>query len=135
MMTPLLAMARSSALDGAMVSTQGSYNNDYTKPLLFLSDGSYLSGSASTQRLQGNRWGTMNEAGNYPGQASAVAVYLLVPNPPFKTPVSADALIWGIMALLTLAMVLVPFIPGVRSQTKVPRVYRLIWREHYRNAS
>jgi hypothetical protein len=134
MMTALLAMARTSALDGALVSTQGFYNNDYTKPLLFLGDGSYLSGLASNQHLQGNQWGMMNEEGNYPGQAWLWLYTFWYQIPPFKTSGNADALIWAIMALLTLALVLVPFIPGVRSLPKFLRVYRLIWREHYRNA-
>ncbi len=36
------------------------------------------------------------------------------------------------MAVLSLAFVLVPFIPGVRSIPRWTKVYRLIWRQHYR---
>jgi hypothetical protein len=133
MMTALLDMARSSALDGALVSTQGFYNNDYTKPLLFLGDGSYLSGLASNQHLGGDQWGMMNEEGNYPGQAWLWLYTFWYQISPFKSSGNADALIWAIMALLTLVLILVPFIPGLRSVPKLTRVYRIIWREHYRN--
>ena len=44
----------------------------------------------------------------------------------------ADALVWAFMMLLTLALILVPFIPGVRSIPRLVPVYRLIWRDHYR---
>jgi len=35
MMTGLLSMARSGALDGALLATPQLYSTDYTKPLLF----------------------------------------------------------------------------------------------------
>jgi hypothetical protein len=36
------------------------------------------------------------------------------------------------MMLLTLALILVPFIPGLRSIPRLVPIYRLIWRDHYR---
>jgi hypothetical protein len=38
------------------------------------------------------------------------------------------------MALLSVALVCIPFIPGVRSLPRWLRVYRLIWRDYYRVA-
>jgi hypothetical protein len=43
-------------------------------------------------------------------------------------------LIWGIMGILSLAFVLIPFIPGVRSIPCWIPLYRLIWRGYYREA-
>ena len=40
MMTALLVMARSGSLDGALLSSPRFYGTDYSKPLLFLADGS-----------------------------------------------------------------------------------------------
>ncbi len=37
------------------------------------------------------------------------------------------------MMVLTLALVLVPFIPGVRSIPRKIPIYRLIWRDYYRS--
>jgi hypothetical protein len=36
------------------------------------------------------------------------------------------------MMALSAALVLLPFIPGLRSISRATRVYRLIWRDHYR---
>jgi hypothetical protein len=37
----------------------------------------------------------------------------------------------ALMMVLSLGLLLVPFIPGIRSIPRKTRVYRLIWREHY----
>jgi len=37
------------------------------------------------------------------------------------------------MMVLTLALVLVPFIPGVRSIPRMIPLYRLIWRDYYKD--
>jgi hypothetical protein len=37
------------------------------------------------------------------------------------------------MMLLTLLLALVPFIPGLRSIPRWTRIYRLIWRQHYKD--
>ena len=39
------------------------------------------------------------------------------------------------MMVLTLGLILLPFIPGLRSIPRWTRVYRLIWRQHYRQLS
>ena len=41
-------MARSGALDGALLSSRQFYGTDYTKPLLFIADGQYLANLAQT---------------------------------------------------------------------------------------
>ncbi len=119
MMDSLLAFARSGGLDGALVTHSQFYATDYTKPLLFMADSSYLQGLAQQDHLLGGQWGMMNETGNFPGQAWLWLYTFWYQISPFKTSHNADALIWAIMAILTLALILVPFIPGVRS---IPRV-------------
>jgi hypothetical protein len=39
------------------------------------------------------------------------------------------------MGVLSLAFVLVPFLPGVRSLPRHVPIYKLIWREHYRSVA
>src|SRR5665648_417318 len=51
---------------------------------------------------------------------------------PFSTSDNADALVWGLMAVLSLVFVCLPFIPGLRSLPRHLGVHRLIWRQHYR---
>ncbi len=53
--------------------------------------------------------------------------------PPFKTSSNADFQVWAVMMLLTLLLALVPFIPGLRSIPRWTRIYRLIWRQHYKD--
>jgi hypothetical protein len=132
MLSGLLGMARTGSLDADLLSSPQFYGTDYTKPLLFLADGSFLASKASVEHLQGTQWGMMNETGNYPGQAWLWLYTMWYQVSPFTTSHNADALIWSIMMLLTLALLLVPFIPGVRSIPRVVPVYRLIWRDHYR---
>ena len=115
MMAGLLGFARSGGLDGALVTHSQFYATDYTKPLLFMADSSYLQGLAQQDHLLGGQWGMTNETGNFPGQAWLWLYTFWYQISPFKTSVNADALIWAIMAVLTLAVILVPFIPGVRS--------------------
>ncbi|MDP9259819.1 MAG: hypothetical protein M3Q31_25165 [Actinomycetota bacterium] len=134
LMAGILAQARSGGLDGALISTSRFYQTDYTKPLLFLADGSYLSGLAEKQNLLGEQWGMMNETGNYPGQPWLWLYTFWYQVPPFSTSDNADAQIWAIMALLSLGFVAIPFIPGVRSIPRYLPLYRLIWRDYYRTA-
>jgi hypothetical protein len=134
MMDGLLTMARSGGLDGALISTNRFYQTNFTKSLLFLADGSYLESLASQQNLLGDQWGMMNETGNFPGQAWLWLYSFWYQIPPFATSENADAQIWGIMGILSLLLVLVPFIPGVRSIPRWIPIYRLIWRDYYRKA-
>ena len=133
MMTQLLALAQSGGLDGALLAQGRFYQTDYTKPLLFLADGTYLEDLARAQHLGGDQWGMMNETGNYPGQAWLWLYTFWYQVKPFSTSGNADALVWSLMALLTLVFVLVPFIPGVRSIPKLIPIHRLIWRDYYRD--
>jgi len=132
MFAALLTMADSGALDASLTSSPNFYGTDYTKPLLFLADGSFLANRADAQHLSGDQWGMMNETGSYPGQAWLWLYTMWYQVAPFKTSTNADALVWGVMALLTLLLLLVPFIPGLRDIPRLVPVYRLIWRDHYR---
>jgi hypothetical protein len=134
MMASLLTDARSGGLDGALISTNRFYQTNFTKSLLLLADGGYLESRAEQQHLLGGQWGMMNETGNYPGQAWLWLYSFWYQISPFSTSENADAQIWAIMAVLSLAFVFVPFIPGVRSLPRWLRVYRLIWRDYYREA-
>jgi hypothetical protein len=128
----LLGFARGGGLDGALVTHSQFYATDYTKPLLFMADSTYLEGLAQQDHLLGGQWGMTNETGNYPGQSWLWLYTFWYQISPFKTSTNADALIWAIMVILTLALILVPFIPGVRSIPRRLPVYRLIWRDYYR---
>jgi hypothetical protein len=138
MTTDLLGMATSGELDSQMVDqSSGFFQTNYTKPLLFLADSSYLDDFAAGQHLQGGQWGMMNETGNFPGQAWLWLYSFWYQLPAFGTEGTtlgdnADAIIWAIMMILSLALILLPLIPGLRSIPKKIPVYKLIWRNYYR---
>ena len=126
------SMARSGALDGALLASRQFYGTDYTKPLLFIADGQYLATLADNQHLSGDQWGMMNETGQWPGQAWLWLYTLWYQVPPANTSANGDIQVFAIMIGLTILLALVPFIPGLRSIPRWTRLYRLIWREHYR---
>ncbi|HYW22749.1 MAG TPA: hypothetical protein VE953_01210 [Terriglobales bacterium] len=132
MMANLLQIARAGALDGYLLSTGGFYQTDYTRPLLFMGDGTYLSSLASDQHLLGNQWGMMNETGSYPGQTWLWLYTLWYQVPPFNGNANADLMVVITMAGLSAALVLLPFIPVVRSIPRWVPLHRLIWRDYYR---
>ena len=129
----LESMARSGALDGALLASPQLYATNYTNPLLFIADGTYLADQAGLRHLQGDQWGMMNETGNFPGQAWLWLYTMWYQVPPMNTSSNGDIEVWAIMMALTLLLALVPFIPGLRSIPRWLGVYRLIWRDHYRS--
>jgi hypothetical protein len=139
----LTDMATSGSYDGIFMAQGGFYKLDYTKQILFMGDGSYLDDAATAANLQGNSWGMMNETGSWPGQAWLWGYSLWYQLPIFNaaddaTGVSAtltsgaDAIIFYIMAVLSLLLVLLPFIPGLRSIPRWIPVHRLVWMDYYR---
>ncbi|MEZ5117848.1 MAG: hypothetical protein R2737_16425 [Candidatus Nanopelagicales bacterium] len=135
----LTDMASSGALDGVLMARGGAYQTDYTVPILFLGDGSYLDDAATAANLQGNTWGMMNETGSFPGQAWLWGYSLWYQLPQFNSDnpddfltTNADAIIFSIMAALSLGLMFLPFIPGLRSIPRWIPVHRLIWRNYYR---
>ncbi|MGD0875098.1 MAG: hypothetical protein ABSA14_08915 [Acidimicrobiales bacterium] len=129
----LESMARTGALDGALLQSPQLYATNYTNPLLFIADGTYLADQAGLRHLQGDQWGMMNETGNFPGQAWLWLYTFWYQVNPMKSSSNGDVEVWAIMMVLTVLLALVPFIPGVRSIPRKLGIYRLIWRVHYRS--
>jgi hypothetical protein len=133
MMPALLSFAQSGGLDGALLTSKQFYQSDYTKPLLLLADGGLLANRAEAEHLLGAQWGMMNETGSYPGQVWLWLYTFWYQIKPFSTSANADILVMAIMGVLSLALILVPFIPGVRDVPRWIPIYKLIWRNHYRS--
>ncbi len=132
MFNTLLANARSGSLDGILLASGTFYQTDYTKSLLFLNE-SALPNKADAEHLSGDQWGMMNEPGMYPGQAWLwlYTLWYQVPAPPFNGP-NADIAIAVVMVVLTALLFFVPVIPGLKDLPRYVRLYRVIWRDHYR---
>ncbi len=132
LMNSLLGVARTGGLDGLLLQTGHFYQTDYTRPLLFMGDGSYLPGLADAQHLTGDQWGLMNETGSYPGQTWLWLFTLWYQIPPFNAAANADLVVVILMVVLTGLLALVPFIPGLRDIPRWVPIHRLIWRRYYR---
>jgi hypothetical protein len=132
LMGSLLTFAQSGGLDGALLTSKQFYQTDYTKPLLFMADGGVLTDRAMTEHLVGTQWGMMNETGSYPGQVWLWLYTFWYQTKPFSTSTNADILVMAVMGVLSLAFVLIPFLPGVRDLPRRLPIYKSIWRDHYR---
>ncbi len=135
MMAGLLGFAQSGGLDGALLTSNQFYQTDYTKPLLFMADGGVLANRAQAEHLLGGQWGMMNETGSYPGQVWLWLYTFWYQIKPFTTSwaANADIAVMAVMGVLSLALILVPFIPGLRDIPRWIPIYKLIWRDHYRS--
>ncbi|HVS49584.1 MAG TPA: hypothetical protein VHJ99_11860 [Candidatus Dormibacteraeota bacterium] len=139
MMSNLLGVAQAGGLDGLLVINGRFYQTDYTLPLLFMGDGTYLSGLAAQAHLTGSQWGMMNETGSYPGQTWLWLYTMWYQVPPFTSTTgflgfnssNADLGIIILMTVLTAALALVPFIPILRDIPRWVPIHRLIWRQYY----
>jgi len=127
----LLALAKTGGLEGALTSSGNFYGGDQTRSLLLLSDGAYLEDLAVAQNLGGDQWGMMNEVGNAPGQPWMWLYTFWYQVKPFSTSDNADAEVWALMMLLTLLLMFIPFIPGLRSIPRWIPIHRLVWRNYY----
>jgi hypothetical protein len=134
LMTGLLGLARTGALDGLLLSNGNLYQTDFTLPLLFMGDGSYLSNLAADQHLTGDQWGMMNETGIYPGQTWLWLFSFWYQIPPFNTAANTDLVVIILMIVLTALLAFVPFIPILRDIPRWIPIHRLIWRRYYRDS-
>jgi len=139
MMSNLLVMGQSGALDGLLQINGRFYQTDYTPALLFMGDGAYLDGLADHWSLHGDQWGMMNETGQYPGQTWLWLYTMWYQVWPFNSDTgflglngdNADLGVIILMTLLTAALALVPLIPILRDIPRWVPIHRLIWREYY----
>ena len=133
----LTDMAKGGALDAALLSQGGFFQTDNTKQILFFGDGSYLDDAGTAANLQGGTWGMMNETGRYPGQAWLWLYSFWYQIPPFNNEESkpiganADAYIMAVMGVLSLGLILIPVIPGIKSLPMRVPIHRGIWRQYY----
>jgi hypothetical protein len=139
LMDRMLTLARSGGLDALLLTSNHFYQTDFSRPLLFLDDGAYIGNLAQAQNLTGSQWGMMNETGRYPGQAWLWLYTMWYQVPPFNSDsgflgvssANADLAVVVVMLVLSLLLIFVPFIPGLRDLPRWIPIHKLIWRRHY----
>lgn len=129
-----LNLSKTGLLESAIDGTGPMPLTNRTKSLLLLSDESLADGIyADKLDMTGDQWGIIKETGNYPGAVWLWFYTSLYHFPPFSNSDSADLLVVIAVAVITLLLMFTPFIPGLRSLPRWLKVYRLIWRDHYRD--
>jgi hypothetical protein len=137
LMESLLNMTRSGGLDDALASNGGFYNSDYTNSILLLGDSaaaqdnSYWNQIVTAEHLQGSQWGVMNETGSWPGQPWLWLYTMWYQISPMNSSGNGDVLVLAIMVALSLVLLAVPFIPGLRGIPRIVPIHRIIWRSYY----
>ena len=126
-----LTLARSGALDTDLLAQQPFYGTNFTKPLLFIEDGSYFASQAQAMGLTGSQWGVMNETGSYPGQPWLWLYTLWYQVPGWTNSANIDMIAIYMTALATILLLLIPLIPGLRDIPNLIPLHRLIWRTWY----
>jgi len=133
-----LAMARSGGLDAQLVAHSDFYTTNYTNPILFLGDSavaqpnSYWNNIVTAQDMQGTQWGMMNETGSWPGQPWLWLYTMWYQVGPMHSSRNGDVEVIAIMTVLSLGLLFVPFIPGIRDLPRKIPVHRLVWKDYYR---
>jgi hypothetical protein len=140
MLSAFLSMARSGGLDAALVEHASFFTTNYTNPILFIGDSwkaqhgaSYWGKIVTAQKMAGSQWGVMNETGSWPGQPWLWLYTMWYQVGPMATSSNGDIEVVAIMTVCSLALLLVPFIPGVRDIPRKIPVHRLIWKDYYRS--
>jgi hypothetical protein len=82
--------------------------------------------------MQGSQWGVMNETGSWPGQPWLWLYTMWYQIPPMNASSNGDVEVIAIMAGLSLVLLFVPFIPGVRDLPRWIPIHRLVWKDYYR---
>ncbi|MDA8303220.1 MAG: hypothetical protein M0005_17165, partial [Actinomycetota bacterium] len=96
--------------------------------------GEYFSQQAKANHLYGTQWGVMNETGSYPGQPWLWLYTLWYQVPGWKSSANVDLIAIYMTGGLTLLLLAVPFIPGLRDIPEVVPLHRVIWRNWNRRA-
>lgn len=127
-----LRLAQSGLLEDAIDGANGPMPlTNRTRSLLLL-ENSADSAYAAKLNMLGNEWGVIKETGDYPGAVWLWYYTLLYQIPPYNASSSADLLVVLTVIAVTLVLILIPFIPGLRSIPRRVGIYKWIWRRHYR---
>ncbi len=138
MMMGMLKLARAGLLNGALQNgKEEPYNLDNTSSLLFLQgafpDSGIESEVAGKLDMQGGQWGISHEAGPYPGAWWLWPYTFLYQVPVIANSPNADLLVGLIITFVVLILLFLPVIPGLNRLPHGLKVYRLIWRDWYKN--
>jgi hypothetical protein len=135
LMEAMLNLARAGLLDGALTQNAdpelAPYNTSYERGLLYLG-GPIIDKVAGHLDEQGGQWGMVHTAGLYPGAWWLWPYAFLYQIPAIGNSPNADLIAGMIILAFTLLLVFLPVIPGLNRIPYIVPVYKIIWRDWYR---
>lgn len=114
----LLFLAQSGTLDGLLTTQQGPYPSDFTKPALFLGDGTWIAHEAESAFLDGSRMAVASGTNSFPGQFWLTPYAFWYSIKPFSTSKNADIEVFAILLIICLLTIYLPKIPGLHRLVK-----------------
>jgi len=134
MMNSELQLARSGLLSGALTreTNQGAYRWNVQNNLLFL-QGAALHNIAGTLDLSGEQWGINHDELAFPGPWWLTPYTFFYQVPPWSTSDSGDQMTAYTVGALFLLLIAVPWVPGLNRLPRLLPLYKLIWRDWYRD--
>ena len=135
LMGGMLKLARAGLLEGALNQSVhpefAPYNTDYALSLFYMG-GNIYNAVANHFHEQGSEWGMVHTAGPYPGAWWLWPYASLYQIPAIANSPNADLIAGMIIGAIALILFFLPFIPGLNRLPYVIPVYKLIWRDWYR---
>lgn len=135
LMAGMLRLAQAGLLEGALNQSahpeDAPYNTDYALSLFYMG-GNIYNAVANHFDEQGGEWGMVHTAGSYPGAWWLWPYAFLYQIPVIANSPNADLTAGMIIGAFALILFFLPFIPGLNRLPYVIPVYRLIWRDWYR---
>jgi hypothetical protein len=135
LMDGMLKLAQAGLLEGALNQSvhpeHTPYNTDYTLSLFYMG-GDIYNAVANHFHEQGGEWGMSHAAGPYPGAWWLWPYTFLYQIPAIGNSPNADLIAGMIIGAFALILFFLPFIPGLNKLPYVIPVYKLIWRDWYR---
>ena len=136
MISSLLALGKSGfmarALDANVPGNNSTYTYNFQNRLLFL-QGTALTNLATKENMLGSQMGIIKYNAAYPGPWWLTYYNYLYLFPPFAASPAADLLVFGTVFLTFLLLILLPYIPILNRIPYYIPVYKLIWRNYYKN--
>jgi len=136
MMNGMLGLGRAGLLEGALAAEGNDFapfSFDYTKQLSYFAVAPPYFDTATHLVQQGNpQWGIVHETGNYPGAWWLDGYQVWYEIPAIADADNADLLVVTIMLGFFALLLLLPVIPGLNRLPHGLKVYRVIWRDWYR---
>jgi len=137
MMNGMLGLGRAGLLEGALAAEGNDFapfSFDYTKQLSYFAVAPPYFDTAAHLVQQGNpQWGIVHETGNYPGAWWLDGYQVWYEIPAIADADNADLLVVTIMLGFFALLMLLPVIPGLNRLPHGLKVYRVIWRDWYRD--